>query len=103
MLKLKLFDKIYPILTSRIIKIMRYFCLLHFFDVLFYLIIKYCDLDTSLCQPAFPTITESPSNALNMCQPQYYLEQFNQYAQQQQPNGSSATAGSNSTNIAPHF
>lgn len=48
---------------------------------------------TSLCQPAFPNITENPVNPLGMYPPHYLLEQYNQHLNQQQQQGS-GTSGS---------
>lgn len=50
---------------------------------------------TSLCQPAFPTISESPVNTLSMYPPQYFLDQYNQHFTHH-PN-------SNGSGAAPHY
>lgn len=57
---------------------------------------------TSLCQPAFPNITENPVNPLGMYQPHYFLEQYNQQLaqQQQQQQGSGGQGGGGGNNNA---
>ncbi|KAL3068366.1 hypothetical protein niasHT_030657 [Heterodera trifolii] len=54
---------------------------------------------TSLCQPAFPSITENPVNPLGMYPSHYLLEQYNQHLSQQQQqqgnNGGTSNAPAN--------
>lgn len=52
---------------------------------------------TSLCQPAFPTITESPLMTGAMYPPQYFLEQYQSRFNQQQQQGA------NPQGAPPHF
>ncbi|KAF7636420.1 HMG box domain-containing protein [Meloidogyne graminicola] len=61
---------------------------------------------TSLCQPAFPNITENPVNPLGMYPPHYFLEQYNQQLtqqQQQQGGGQSGGGGNSNTNGGGQF
>nr|CAD2197211.1 unnamed protein product [Meloidogyne enterolobii] len=60
----------------------------------------------SLCQPAFPNITENPVNPLGMYQPHYFLEQYNQQLsqqQQQQQSSGGQGGGNNNSNGGGQF
>ncbi|KAI3413602.1 HMG (high mobility group) box SOX-14 [Globodera pallida] len=56
---------------------------------------------TSLCQPAFPSISENPVNPLGMYPSQYLLEQYNQQLSQQQ--GSPSASANPNTNGGGRF